>query len=795
MGGSLGCDMCQVAGNEGMPKERLPVEPHKEHTGSGPEAGDRKAAKGTIDFLAKVQLFKRLPVDQLPVLANSCIKESIPQGQCIIKQGDDGNEFFVIMSGVALVLIDSNEVAQLKAGDYFGENALLRNEARTATIQATCAMDLLKISRERFESLGLHQKLIFPTRRAVGGGGAQNVKTKPPDVKTLNERTLIHNAIKSNSNLQAWSNLTENQCNQLIEVAWKETISAGTAVIKENDLDADCFYIVQDGLFEVFTEKVSEGQSAEEAIDNSQTHEKVGVVSTGGSFGELALLYFAPRAATVKAKTNSLVWVIDRVNFKNILAKSVDDMVAEHAKHLEKVEIFNPLKREEKLAIAKALTDCSFSQGETIFEEGETGAEMYILLEGAVSVTKQGQEVARIEASENNAKIFGELALKDSAPRAATIKITSPTAKALSMDKTSFEMLLGPLDHIFQRGTGAPSMLKSVEAVVKQDAGRIKIHHKDLKQLGLLGCGGFGAVSLVEHQLTKDTYALKALSKGYVVKCGMQKAIMSEKSIQYMCQSDFIIRLYECFNTADSLLLLLELALGGELYATYNLKGFFGSLKHAQFYAAGVIFAFTHLHDKKVIFRDLKPENVLLNERGEVKLTDMGLAKIVVGKTYTTCGTPDYFAPEVIKSEGHNQAVDWWTLGVLIFELMSGHPPFESSSPMQTYAKINKGITKVSFPSKTRGVCEELIKGLCKPCPSERLPMKKGGVDNLKKHTWFKGFDFAMMADHSLDPPYKPQVKSRTDPSNFHARAEDMPPQIKYQDDGTGWDTDFATST
>jgi cGMP-dependent protein kinase len=275
----------------------------------------------------------------------------------------------------------------------------------------------------------------------------------------------------------------------------------------------------------------------------------------------------------------------------------------------------------------------------------------------------------------------------------------------------------------------------------------------------------------------------------------MKKGVMSEKNIQYMCDSDFIVKLYETFNGEQSLYFLLELALGGELYATYSKKGFHGSEPHAKFYISGTVFAFEHCHEKKIIFRDLKPENLLLTDVGAIKLTDMGLAKVVVGKTYTTCGTPDYFAPELIASVGHTHAVDWWTLGILTFELMSGHPPFESAAPMQIYSKVTKGINKVPFPAKLKGNCEDLVKCLCKKEPSDRLPMKKGGIENIKNHAWFAGFDWNAMFSQSLEAPYKPKVKSKKDIANFSARKEDMPPQVKYKDDGSGWDKDFATST
>jgi serine/threonine protein kinase len=237
----------------------------------------------------------------------------------------------------------------------------------------------------------------------------------------------------------------------------------------------------------------------------------------------------------------------------------------------------------------------------------------------------------------------------------------------------------------------------------------------------------------------------------------------------------------------------MEPALGGELYATYNRKGFHGSEKHAKFYCAGVVFAFEHLHERRIIYRDLKPENLLLTEKGCIKLTDMGLAKFVIGKTYTTCGTPDYFAPELIASTGHTNAVDWWTLGILTFELMSGHPPFESAYPMQIYSKVMKGIGKVPFPPKCQGNVGELIKALLKKEPEQRLPMEKNGSKKLREVKWYGGFAWKEMQENTMEQPYKPVVKSKKDIANFSARKEDMPRQIEYKDDGTGWDKDFAT--
>lgn len=734
------------------------------------------------------------------MLAQACISVEFKAGETIIKQGDMGNEFFVIKQGEAKVEVNGNKVATLKNGDYFGENALLRDEPRTASITAEVPLQTFKITREKFQELGLNEKLVFANRKAVGaGGGGKKLEVKPPSPKNDTEKTLISEALKKNENLQTMVTLDEQRVEAMINVSWKEQVAQGTEIIQEGDLNADYFYVVQDGEFEIYVSEQAENQSAESKAAGGAS-KMVGTVGKGGSFGELALLYLVPRAATVKAKVASTVWVFDRGNFKQILMQVSAGKIEEYVKYLERVEILAPLIAEEKKALAQALIEMHFTKGEVILQQGEPGNTFYILYDGEVSVVKDGTEQTKLSASTSRqtAQFFGERALLSNEPRAATVQVTSSTAKALALDRDSFNMLLGPLEDIIKRaqagGSGSNVKKGGAQASTNpNDKPRDKILRKDLSKIGLLGCGGFGAVELYEHKKTADTYAMKGLSKGYIVKTGMQDSVMNEKNILLMTNSGFIIKLYECYNGSQTLYFLMEAALGGELYATYNRKGFHGSEKHAKFYIAGTVYAFEHCHERRIIYRDLKPENLLLNEEGKIKLTDMGLAKFVIGKTYTTCGTPDYFAPELIASTGHTNAVDWWTLGILTFELMSGHPPFESAYPMQIYSKVMKGIAKVPFPPKCQGPVGDLIKAFLKKEPSERLPMRPGGTKNVKDHKWYGGFDWDQMMAVALEAPYKPVVKSKKDIANFSARKEDMPRQIEYKDDGTGWDKDFAT--
>merc|ERR1712039_973922 len=163
-----------------------------------------------------------------------------------------------------------------------------------------------------------------------------------------------------------------------------------------------------------------------------------------------------------------------------------------------------------------------------------------------------------------------------------------------------------------------------------------------------------------------------------------------------------------------------------------------------------------HLHLKRVVYRDLKLESCLMDHTGYLKLTDMGIAKIVIGKTYTICGTADYFAPETLKQSGHNRAVDWWACGILLFIMASGQSPFDAPDVTQIYKNIIKGFSKVKFPDSFPSDLIDVIKSLCRKKPEERVTMQKGGVDNLMSMPFFMDIDWSKLGSRTLDAPITP---------------------------------------
>lgn len=762
-----------------------------------------------MQFLGKVPLMQRLPKDQHPLVASVCEAQNFAPKEIIIKQGDPGDEFFVIREGEALVYVktetETRQVATLESGDYFGENALLRDEPRTATIVAETPMKTFKIRRDKFQQLGLNDKLQFGTRRAVSGGSTTKLKAKEPTPKTEAEVQLLSEAIRNNENLCSINVLPESKIKAMVDVMWRERIKAHTVVVQQGDLEADYFYVIQDGRLEISCVDYEDPENSEKIAQGLKpTSRVVNVLSKGHTFGELALLYFCPRNATVKTMTDSTVWAIDRGNFKEILMQVVESKLEEFVGHLDNLPLLSALLANEKFELATALVELHFYEGENVVQQGEKGNTFFIMYQGTVNVYTDGVLVSQMEASvaRGQAHYFGEVALLENEIRQGTVTVVSPTAKMLALDRDSFNELLGPLKEMLQKRLAG---LKIENAKASKEGGMANFHSeqtekiffRDLRRVGVLGVGGFSKVELFEHAKTIQTYALKSMDKGLIKKQNVYEHALSEKNTLVMTNHPFIVKLHETYSNDQYLCILLEACLGGEVFGTYNKFGLHGSEEHARFVCASMALALEHLHERKIIYRDLKPENVLLTSQGYTKLTDFGLAKFVIGKTYTTCGTPEYFAPEVVSSTGQSLGLDWWSFGIMIFELMTGKTPFEAPNPMTMYCKICKGVNHIYIPNNILGTIEGLVRCLLRAEPMERLPMKSGGLINLRTHKWFLDFDWTHLKDQKLRSPFTPVVKSKKDLGNFFATEKDLQKEIPYIEDKDkfGWDRGFATSS
>jgi len=295
-----------------------------------------------------------------------------------------------------------------------------------------------------------------------------------------------------------------------------------------------------------------------------------------------------------------------------------------------------------------------------------------------------------------------------------------------------------------------------------------------------VGVGGFGRVRLAKfrgdpsaHSSEYPSVALKILRKADLIRTKAVERTKGERSILKRLDHPFIVNLIGTFQDEKRLFIVLEFVNGGELFSHLRLRG---QLQpgHARMYIAQLILVFEYIHSLRVAYRDLKPENVLIDCQGYLKLADFGFAKVVTTKTWTLCGTPEYLAPETIRCSGHGPAVDWWAIGVLLFELLAGYPPFYGENPFETYQKVLAGGAE--FPRNAAGKPKHLIKAFLVHDPEERLQSEPhaAGAQEIKDHPWFDGFDWDACLHKDLPAPYLPAVCGADDVSLFDRYPESV---------------------
>lgn len=589
----------------------------------------------------------------------------------------------------------------------------------------------------------------------------------PKYEKDDRSREIIKSAILDNDFMK---NLEMTQIREIVDCMYPVQYGAGSLIIKEGDVGS-IVYVMEEGRVEV-----------------SREGKYLSTLSGAKVLGELAILYHCQRTATITAATDCKLWAVERQCFQTIMMRTGLIRQAEYSDFLKSVPIFKNLPEDTLGKISDVLEECYYQKGDYIIRQGARGDTFFIISKGQVRVTiRQDTQEEKFIRTLGKGDFFGEKALQGDDLRTANIICDSPEGvTCLVIDRDTFNQLISNLDEIKNRyNDDAVSERKKIYEEFRD------VRLTDLRVIATLGVGGFGRVELV--QLAQDkarSFALKQMKKSQIVETRQQQHIMSEKEIMSEANSDFIVKLFKTFKDRKYLYMLMESCLGGELWTILRDRGHFDD-GTTRFYTACVVEAFDYLHSRNIIYRDLKPENLLLDVSGYVKLVDFGFAKKLQSgrKTWTFCGTPEYVAPEVILNRGHDISADYWSLGVLMFELLTGTPPFTGADPMRTYNIILKGIDAIEFPRNITRNASALIKKLCRDNPTERLGYQRGGISEIQKHKWFDGFYWEGLRNRSLPPPIQPKVQSVVDTANFDDYPAD--PDGPPPDDLSGWDEDF----
>ena len=439
---------------------------------------------------------------------------------------------------------------------------------------------------------------------------------------------------------------------------------------------------------------------------------------------------------------------------------------------LRGVDLLRTLSDTEIEALTLEISPMFVGAGETIIAAGDRlgGADdaFYIIQRGEFAVhDRENREIIRLHRGEH----FGERSLLSSVrdfSADCTCRATE-TSYVFTIKRAAFERHMGPLrDHLDRHD----AWLKELEAAKGIEIG-------DLMLLPTLGVGTFGRVRLVEHRSTGKAFALKSMSKSRITKYRQQSHVRDECLLMRQISHPFCARLIKTYKDDVKVHMLLEATLGGELFRYLDTQpgGKFPE-DWCRFYAACVVLALEHMHSQGIVYRDLKPENLLLDPDGYIKVVDYGFAKKVSKeKTYTVCGTPDYIAPEIISRRGHDRAVDLWALGVLIYEMVTGLPPFsdEDTPDKQIYDNITN--LRYQTPRGATVSCNSLIKVLLVKTPSKRLGCGRAGLLELKRHAWFGGLDWKALIRKEIPAPVVPVLEHDKDTSNYEKYVERDDPE------------------
>uniref|UniRef100_A0A8D0D5U8 protein kinase C n=1 Tax=Sander lucioperca TaxID=283035 RepID=A0A8D0D5U8_SANLU len=334
----------------------------------------------------------------------------------------------------------------------------------------------------------------------------------------------------------------------------------------------------------------------------------------------------------------------------------------------------------------------------------------------------------------------------------------------------SLQDALASFDFLNKRNSMAlkPDLDRALEQEMQEEE-QFHFSLQDFKCVAVLGRGHFGKVLLAEYKSTGEMFAIKALKKGDIVARDEVDSLMCEKRIFEAVNSvrhPFLVNLFACFQTQEHVCFVMEYAAGGDLMMHIHADVF--SEPRAIFYAACVVLGLQFLHDHKIVYRDLKLDNLLLDTEGYVKIADFGLCKEGMGfrdRTSTFCGTPEFLAPEVLTETSYTRAVDWWGLGVLIFEMLVGESPFPGDDEEEVFDSIVND--EVRYPRFLSTEAISIMRRLLRRSPERRLGAGERDAEEVKKHLFFRSMDWNGLLAKKVKPPFVPTIQGANDVSNF----------------------------
>lgn len=678
----------------------------------------------------------------------------------IIKQGDSGDKFYVVQTGVLEVTVNGSVVGKLTTGDNFGELALIYDAPRAATIKATSHAVLWTLDRDEFRTIQAQSSNDSLVKRA----------------RWLRQVEIL-------------ASLSQRQLALLAGVLKAVTFESGERIIRQGDV-GDTFYIVEEGTVSCQVEGMGPRIASPE----------IACFGPGDYFGEMALLSDMPRNASIYAKSDVKCLSLGRQEFDTMLGPLTDVLDRNSRIRILRSNPTLANRTHEYLEqLVAQLEIKAFHDNQCVFKEGDVAAALFIVKSGCVKLIKRTKD----PVTGNNVTTDVLLKANDTFGDEAIDQTGNYETTAVSCGRSQCHRLKVSSLH----RSGSRQSTHRISLANRGLNKHCSLALEDIEVGGVLGEGSFGKVVLVHTRLDggnkQQPMALKIMAKSHIIESDQQVQVMREKqALMTLPNHPFIVELYATYQDQHNLYMLMELVQGGELFTLLHNEEFIETVDEAsvRFYSANVILGLQHMHKYDFAYRDLKPENLLISKEGYLKFVDFGFAKKVPftvinsegieelhSRTYTLCGTLEYLAPEFVLNTGHDLAVDYWALGILIYEMLVGYTPFgtgdgDTTQLFRNIAMVRTGANQVDFPFHLLENCPmacDLVKRLLQGDPAKRIGVGINGDQELRQHAWFSKVEWDKLFSKTLEPPYIPPISDMDDISLFEGeignRAKDKP--------------------
>ena len=667
---------------------------------------ERKNFKKIVDHITKLNFQEnKLFVESVPILANiddaqksilisSLYKEIFDEGFYIVRKGDDAHCLYIVKEGEVNCSLNGRVVRTLKKGDNFGERSILVDSTRSLDVIAKTKCVCYSISKSTLKTM-----LGDDYRTLLYLNFVKSSFTKSKHFKTFNVKLL----------------------DKVLEIFQGINLNQNDIAFEKGYIKSSKLVVVIDG-----------------NLINAQTKE---IVANRGDIlfeNELFNSSLEPTTYNIVPQLDCLLIQCDMDKFIQILGGDFNKLLNQNAiiDSLLKVQIFKNLPHKKLEHLANIINEQYYDDGANIITQGEEGDKFYIVRKGKVEIFVNSKYIRTL----NEGECFGERALFFHEKRSATIKASGKVCVFYISQKEFMSNLEeGMKDHLMNR-------------LYLQDN---TVELKNLLFCAQLGSGNYGKVSLVKNVKNNFFYAIKSISRKQIDSEQLHTNLELERNILLRIDHPFIVKLVKTLKDKKFIYFLMEYIKGKELFDVIRDIGLLNK-QQTQFYGASMMLAVDYLHERRIVYRDIKPENIIVIQSGYVKLIDFGTAKEIIDRTNTIIGTPHYMAPEVVLGEGYSFQVDIWSIAVCMYEFMCGGVPFgeNAEDPMDVYLSIIND--KMVFPPFCK---DHEFKSLMQQMLTKNPMSRTSKLSQVKNHIWYKSFNWDDLPSLKMVAPYKPIIQ------------------------------------